>query len=176
MSDSWTDLIVSERMRVDQEFSSQVASSRFSSQEWSLVMTATEFQVEHPEDPERAQIVADTGKLDGILPELETVRTQMGGMGGPPGNAESGASSSSGGLLDAIGSALGFGGDGSDESGSGDEYADEREAAERLTAEYAEALQAELEANGRWDDVREAAAGSGRAEAGDAEAGDGGDG
>ncbi|MFC7213296.1 DUF5799 family protein [Saliphagus sp. GCM10025334] len=141
MGTEWTDRIVSERMTVDREFSTRVQSSRFSSQEWSLIMTATEFEIENPEDPETARMVANTDKINQILPELENVRSQVGAMGGAPG----GGNDSSGGFLDSIKGALGMGGGGSHDA--------EREAAEALTQEYAEELQARLEENGRWEGI-----------------------
>ncbi|MFC4245599.1 DUF5799 family protein [Natribaculum luteum] len=147
--DSWTDRIVGERMTVDQEFSSRIAGSRFTSQEWSLIMTATEFEIEHPEDPDRARIVANTEKIEQILPELENVRSQVGAMGGATPDQNSG---SGGGIVDSIKGALGMGG------GGGDSYEAEREAAETLTQEYAEQLQSHLESNGRWDSIRDSVA------------------
>ncbi|MCU4973035.1 DUF5799 family protein [Halobacteria archaeon AArc-m2/3/4] len=152
MSDnSWTDRIVGERMTVDQEFNSRIANSRFTSQEWSLIMTATEFEIENPEDPDAARIVANTEKIEQILPELENVRSQVGAMGGQTQGSGAGSGSGSGGIVDSLKGALGMG------SGGGS-YDEEREAAETLTREYAEELQAKLESNGRWDSVREAAA------------------
>jgi hypothetical protein len=149
MSDtSWTDRIVGERMTVDQEFSTRVQDSRFSSQQWSLVMTATEFEIEHADDPDRARIVANTEKVDQIIPELENVDQQMGAMGGQGGG---GTSSSSGGLMDSILGALGLGDGGND-------HDEQREAAEQLTQEYADQLQSQLESKGRWESVRQAAA------------------
>lgn len=150
--DSWTDQIVGERMTVDQEFSPRITDSRFSNQEWSLIMTATEFEIEQPESPESARLVANTDSVESVLPELENVRSQVGAMGGA--EPDRGGSNSDGGFLGAIKETFGLGGGDSD----GDEYADEREAAERLTQKYADALQAELEANGRWESVCEAAA------------------
>ncbi|WP_255168270.1 DUF5799 family protein [Natrononativus amylolyticus] len=144
---AWTDRIVGERMTVDQEFSRRVANSRFTSQEWSLIMTATEFEIANPDDPERARIVANTDKVEQILPELENVRSQVGAMGGAPSEA-----GGSGGIVDSIKGALGMG-------GGGGSYDAEREAAETLTQEYAEELQSHLESNGRWESVRAFAAG-----------------
>jgi len=144
---SWTDRIVGERMAVDQEFTSRITGSRFSSQEWSLIMTATEFEIESPEDPDRARIVANTDRVEGILPELENLRAQTGAMGGAPRDGGNGGS-----IVDSIKGALGMGGD------DGDHEA-ERRAAEALTQEYAEALQDHLEAKGRWEEIRELAAG-----------------
>ncbi len=155
MSDtSWTDRIVGARMSVDKEFSSRIASSQFSSQQWSLIMTATEFEIEHPEDPDRAQIVANTEKIDQILPELDNVQSQMGAMGGQAGGSQSG--SSGGGVLDSIKGALGLGG-----GDGGSSYDEERQAAEQLTQEYADQLQSHLESSGRWESVRRAAAETG---------------
>jgi hypothetical protein len=142
----WTDSIVGDRMTVDREFSERVQASRFSNQEWGLIMTATELDIEHADDPERARIVADTEKLPQIMPELDNVRSQMQSMGGGSSGSGSG-SGGSGGLFDSIASALGLGGSG----GSGDE---ELEAAERLTQEYADELQRHLENKGKWEQVR----------------------
>jgi hypothetical protein len=146
MSDnSWTDRVVSERMQVDQEFSSRIADSRFSNQEWNLIMTATEFEIADPDDPEQAKIVANTENVEQILPELEKLREQSPQMGG-------GAGTKSGdeGVLGSIKQALGVDGGG----GSTDA---EHQAAEELTAEYAERLQSHLESRGRWESIRSAA-------------------
>jgi hypothetical protein len=137
---NWTDAIVGERMALDREFSDRVRESDFSNQEWGLVMTATDFEIEDANDPDRARIVADTTNLPQMMPELENVRSQMGGMSG-------GESKSSGGVFDSIKGALGLGDDGGD---------DERlETAERLVQEYADELQEKLEEKGRWDEVRQ---------------------
>lgn len=152
MSDTpWTDRIVGERMAVDQTFAERIQQSQFSSQQWSLIMTATEFEIEHPDDPEQARIVANTDKIDGILPELENIQTGMGAMGGPDAD-RGGSNASSGGLLDSIMGALGMG------DGGSDDQQEQREAAERLTQEYAAELQSHLESKGRWETVRHAAA------------------
>ncbi|KOX96131.1 DUF5799 family protein [Halorubrum tropicale] len=142
----WTDAIVGERMTVDNQFNERVAASRFSSQEWGLIMTATEFEIENADDPEAARVVADTSSLPAIMPELENLRSQMAGMGGAPGG-DSGGSGGGGGVVDSIKGALGLGGGG----GSSDE---ELEAAERLVQEYADELQAHLEEVGKWEQVR----------------------
>ncbi|MDS0475617.1 DUF5799 family protein [Natrinema sp. 1APR25-10V2] len=149
MSDtSWTDRIVGDRMTVDQEFAARIQESQFSNQQWSLIMTATEFEIEHPDDPERAQIVANTDNLEGIIPELDNVQSGMGAMGGQPGGGATDSSASSGGVFDSIMGALGIGG-----GGGSDEKA-QLEAAERLTQEYATELQSHLESKGRWESVR----------------------
>ncbi|ELZ26419.1 hypothetical protein C474_19764 [Halogeometricum pallidum JCM 14848] len=140
---NWTDSIVGDRMTVDREFNERIAASEFSSQEWGLIMTATEFEIEHADDPERARIVADTEKLPQIMPELKNVRSQMAQMGGAPSDS---GTASSGGLFDSIKGALGFGGGGAD--------AERQEAAERLVQEYADELQRHLESKGKWKQVR----------------------
>ncbi|ELZ18461.1 hypothetical protein C477_10348 [Haloterrigena salina JCM 13891] len=153
MSDSpWTDRIVGARMTVDQEFSSRIADSQFSNQQWSLIMTATEFEIEDADDPDRARLVADTEQVEQIIPELENVPSGgMGAMGGP-GAGGGNRNGSSGGVFDSIMGALGLGGDG------GDDHAEKRRAAEKLTQEYADELQSHLESKGRWQSVRKAAA------------------
>ncbi|WP_265108182.1 DUF5799 family protein [Halosolutus halophilus] len=157
MSDTqWTDRIVGARMTVDQEFTSRIQGSQFSSQQWSLIMTATEFEIEHPDDPDRARIVANTEKVEQVIPELDNIQSGMGVMGGQPGGAGS-RSRSSGGVLDSIKGALGLGG--GDDGGS---HEDQRRAAEQLTQEYADELQSHLEANGRWESVRRTATDGGK--------------
>jgi len=142
----WTDAIVGERMTVDNQFTDRVSASRFSSQEWGLIMTATEFEIENADDPDDARIVADTSSLPAIMPELENVRSQVAAMGGAP----EGDGGSGGGLVDSIKGALGLGGSGGGGGGSDEEL----DAAERLVQEYADELQAHLEDTGKWEQVR----------------------
>lgn len=141
---NWTDSIVGDRMAVDREFNDRVRASEFTSQEWGLIMTATEFEIEHSDDPERARIIADTEKLPQIMPELDNIRSQTASMGGAEGDG--GRGGGSGGLLGSIKRTFGFGGDGVDQQ--------RLEAAERLTQEYADSLQQHLESKGKWDQVR----------------------
>jgi hypothetical protein len=150
MTDSeWTDRIVGDRMTVDQEFSQHVRNSRFSNQEWGMIMTAVELEIENPSDPEAARIVADTSKIGQVLPAIEESRSKMGQMGGAGGGGTGG--SSGGGLLGGIKDALGLGrGDGGGN--------DERErAAASLAQDYADELQAHLEQRGKWDEIRSVA-------------------
>ncbi|MFB6183049.1 MAG: DUF5799 family protein [Haloarculaceae archaeon] len=155
MSDSdsrWTDLIVGDRMQLDQEFTSAVDDSRFSRQQWGMIMTAVDFDVENADDAEAARLVADTSKLPSVMPELDRIEQQSGmaAMGG----ASDDDRGSGGGLLGGIADALGFGGGG----GGGQGYdLEELEDAERLVQEYASRLQEQLEDHGRWDKVRRAA-------------------
>ncbi|MFB6169068.1 MAG: DUF5799 family protein [Haloferacaceae archaeon] len=137
--DHWTDSIATDRMAVDKEFGERVRESDFSSQEWGLVMTAVEFEIEGAEDPETARVVADTSQVPEIMPELDNLQSQMGGMGGGAGGGSSG-----GGVVDSIKGALGIGDGGDDER---------LEAAERLAQEYADELQERLEDRGKWTRV-----------------------
>jgi hypothetical protein len=150
MSDDWTGRIAGERMTVDRQFTDRVEASSFSNQQWGLVMTAVEFDIEGPEDPETASLVADTSKLPSIMPELDKVG-QGGPMGGAPGGRDSSSGSEGGGFLSGVKAALGLaGGDGEDER---------TEEAEQLAQAYADELQQELAANGRWETVCEQASG-----------------
>ncbi|MFC7069332.1 DUF5799 family protein [Halobaculum lipolyticum] len=145
---NWTDAIVGERMAVDREFTQRIQQSQFSNQQWGLIMTATEFEIEAADDPDAARIVADTSKLPQIMPELDDIANQMGAMAGggdPSGNSSGGVL---GGIVDDIKSILGGGG------GGGGVDREKLEAAERLTQEYADELQRHLENKGRFEQVR----------------------
>jgi hypothetical protein len=150
----WQDMIVGDRMAVDSEFARQVDNSQFSRQEWGLIMTATTFEIERPDDAEAAELVADTSKLPTVMPELERM-SEMGPMGAPQ---DAGGGGAGGGLVSSIMSTLGLDGvaDGGDDL---DE--DTLEAAESMVAAYADELQGHLEEDGRWSEVRRAAAAEG---------------
>lgn len=147
----WTDAIVGERMTVDQSFNDRVVASEFSNAEWGLIMTATDLEMADAEDPEAARIVADTDDVAAIIPELESIRSRTAAMTGQSAGAD--RTASGGGVVGSIKRALGFGG-----GGSGDDDVDPKKlaAAEELTAEYAEALQAHLEAADRFEQARTA--------------------
>lgn len=130
---AWQDMIVGDRMEVDKDFEERIRQSQFSRQEWSLIMTAIELEIEGT--GEDARLVADTSQLEAILPELDRMKSENPMM----------ASDSSGGFLDSLKSSLGLGG-GVDE-GTLDE-------AETLATDYAAALQEHLEENGKWTLVR----------------------
>ena len=144
---NWTDAIVGERMTVDREFNDRIRQSEFSNQEWGLIMTAVEFEIEDADDPENARIVAETSKLPQIMPELDNISKQMGAMGGgdPSGGSSGGPF---GDIVSDIKEALlgGGGGGGVDQQ--------QLEAAERLTQEYADELQRHLESKGKFEQVR----------------------
>jgi hypothetical protein len=143
MADNWQDHLAGARMRVDQQFEQQVKSSRFSSQEWGLIMTAVEFEVRSAGDPDGARLVANTAKLEAVVPELGKIQEEMGGAPRQP-------SGSSGGLFGRLRQYLdGLTGDGGPEGGDDEQLA----AARTLTENYAAELQAYLEEQGRWADV-----------------------
>lgn len=145
---NWTDLIVGDRMAVDREFADRLAESEFSRQEWGLIMTATEFEIENP-GSEDARLRGDTSNLEHIWPELENIKSQMGALGGGGGGGRSG---SGGGFLGSVKRALGLGGDGGDDQ-------ERIDAADALVQDYATELQKHLESRGKWQEVREAARG-----------------
>jgi hypothetical protein len=163
MTDEWTNRVVGERMAVDQEFNNRVRGSEFSSQEWSLIMSATQFTIDDPEDPEAATVVVDreATNLEAIMPELENIQEQMGALGGA-GGGQSDVGGSSGSLFDGVKSALGLGGGG---GSGGDDYAERAESARQLAGEYGGELQSQLESKGRWAEICAVAA----AEGGDAD-------
>jgi len=132
---SWTERIAAERMQTDQEFADRVADSPLSSQQWGLVMTAVEFDIDGPEDPETAELVVDARKLSSVMEEIRRIGDRQ------PGSAAT--SDSDGGILDSVKGAFGVG-----------EPSDQlRETAEALSEEYARALQSRLEERDRWADV-----------------------
>lgn len=147
MTNGWQDMIVGARMAVDRGFANRVQSSALSRPQWGLVMTAVEFEVENADDPEAARIVANTSKLEHVVPEMQSVDDEMNQLRG--GGRSSGGG---GGMVDGIKNALGIGG--------GNDDSEELEAtAAGLAQEYADELQNHLEDEGRWDEVRRAAAG-----------------
>lgn len=135
---AWQDLIVGDRMQVDQAFAARVRESGFSNQEWSLVMTAVELEIQ--ESGEGATLVADTSRVADIAPEIERIKERM----GPYSAGEQGADRG-GGLIDSLRSSLGLSG------GSVDPETIQR--AEKLAAAYAAELEAHLRENGKWEQV-----------------------
>ncbi|TQQ82663.1 hypothetical protein EGH24_04230 [Halonotius terrestris] len=144
----WTDTIVGDRMAVDQAFTERVQASQFTSQEWGLIMTATDLEIEHAEDPDQARIVANTEAVESIIPELESIRSQMGPMAG--GTRDAG-DEGSGGVVDSIKGALGL-------SNGADDGVDQEQlaAAESLAQAYADELQQHLESKDAFEAAREA--------------------
>jgi hypothetical protein len=147
----WTDAIIGERMAVDQQFNDRVAASQFSNAEWDLIMTATDLDMENADDPETARIVADTENVATIIPELESIRAQTASMAGQPGGD---SQQSGGGFFESVKRVLGVGGEDRDKDDAVDP--EKLAAAERLTQEYAEALQAHLKDNGSFEQARAA--------------------
>ncbi|MFB6118967.1 DUF5799 family protein [Halosegnis sp.] len=138
MSD-WQDRIVGARMTVDTRFEDRVEASSFSRQEWGLVMTATEFDIDTSDEP---RLYADTSKLADIMPEVEKVSERTPTPGGGVDREDSR------GMLGSILSTLGLSG-----SSSGPDRAERVREAEELTQGYARELQSYLEENGSWEDV-----------------------
>jgi hypothetical protein len=147
MTNGWQDQMVGARMAVDQEFTEEVRASSLSNPQWGLVMTAVEFEIEHPDDPENAELVADTSKLEHVVPEMQSVDDDMAAMGGASGSA----GGSGDGVVGGIKSALGLGSD-------DDDTAELEATAKDLADRYAEALQAHLEDENRWETIRRSAA------------------
>src|SRR6056297_1606497 len=90
MTTDWQDHLAGARMQVDQQFEQRVRDSRFSSQEWGLIMTAVEFEVRSADDPDSARLVADTDKLGAVVPELGKIQEEMGGAPRPPSGSSGG--------------------------------------------------------------------------------------
>jgi len=139
--DDWADHLAGARMRVDQQFEQRVVDSQFTSQEWGLIMTAVEFDIADPADPERARMVAVTEDLEAVVPALEDIQGEMGASMGPRGDT-------GGGILDRLRGYV-------DSLTSGDDGMDEQQldAARVLADDYAELLQGHLEDQGRWADI-----------------------
>ena len=145
MRDQWTDRLAGARMQVDQRFQPRVEQSQFSSQEWGLIMTAVEFDIEAPQDPEAARMVARTEKLEQIIPELENIQQQMADGQGPRAD--------SGGLVSQLKSLKD-----SFTGGSGPDAEEREAAAVVLVEDYAAELQDYLVERGRWESICDAAA------------------
>ena len=148
MSDnSWQDMLAAERMQVDREFEDQVQSSSFTRQQWGLVMTAVEFDIENPADPDTARLIADTSKLPSVMPQIKQMEQSGGGMGAAAGSS---GGNSGGGLLSKLASVL--------PGGGGSSGGKRQHEAESLAEEYAENLQKRLKKRDRWQSVCEQAA------------------
>ena len=144
MTNEWTDQLAGARMQVDQRFQDTLEASSFTNQEWGLVMTAINWDIENPEDPDEATLVADTDQLSDIIPELENIQRQMGGSQQP---VEDGPDAS--GFLGRIKRYVhDLTSDGSSQSNQ-KRYNDAVELVEGYTLE----LQNYLEERGRWEEL-----------------------
>lgn len=148
MTSQWRDSLAGARMQVDQRFNDRVLASEFTNQEWGLVMTAVEFDIRDPGEPDSAELVADTENVKHVIPELENLPRGMGEQGGQRGQRDGG------GILGSIRNILGGdgGGRGSDQQ--------KLEAATALVEEYAGELETYLKEQGRWEAICERAAGA----------------
>ncbi|WP_436935581.1 DUF5799 family protein [Halovenus marina] len=148
MANDLSEQLAGARMQVDGRFNDRILDSQFSNQEWGLIMTAVEFEIDQPEDPAQAQLVANTDNVSAVIGELGDEQPRH-----PAGTAPAGTDSS-GGILDRLGDALGLG------SSESTDDTEQLEAAEALAREYADELQAFLEEEGRWAAVCESATNS----------------
>jgi hypothetical protein len=146
MSGEWVEQIAGARMQVDQRFQDRIVDSEFTNQQWGLIMSAVEFEIRDPETPSEAELVANTDRVEQILPEVEDIPQ---GMGGPPGGPSGGRS---GGLLSRLKQLL--------SGGDSDEVDQDRlDAATTLADEYVVELQTFLEDEGQWAPLCRQAAG-----------------
>lgn len=136
----WESQIAGERMAVDGEFSDRIGASSLSSQQWDLVMTAVQFDIENPGTPADATLVADTSRLDMVMEDVQRVgnRSPVGSDDAPRQRSDS--------FLGGVLSTLGIG------DSTGDDLRDE---AAELAERYAQRLQAKLVENGRWSTICE---------------------
>ena len=149
MSNEWTDQLAGARMQVDQRFQDTLEASSFTSQEWGLVMTAIDWDIENPKTPEEAELVADTDQLSEIIPELENIQNQMGGAQRP---VEEGPDTR--GFLGRIKRYVHDLTSNASGESSKKRYNDAVELVEGYTIE----LQSYLEERGRWEEICAAAA------------------
>jgi len=149
MTNEWTDQLAGARMQVDQRFQETLEASSFTSQEWGLVMTAVDWTIENPDQPEEATLVADTSKLSEIIPELENIQQQMGGAQRP---VEEGPDT--GGILGRLKRYV----HDLQSNSSGGSSTKRFEDAKELVDGYTVELQSYLKERGRWEDICQAAA------------------
>jgi len=145
----WTNRLAGARMQVDQQFQDRVAESQFSNQQWGLIMTAVEWEVENPEDDEAARLVADTSNFGDVIPELDRIEQQVGPGADPEGIEDSNPLRRA---MRKVANSVSLSNAG---GGSNQEQLDEAAA---LVQDYAEQLQAFLERQDRWAEIRQAAA------------------
>lgn len=134
----WRDQLAGHRMQVDRNFADRIQESELTNREWSLVMTAVEFEIEG--EGADAQLVADTSRIDAVVSEFDTIQ--------PGGGILAPYESSSEGIWELITEVIGSG-PRSDTT--------KRESAIELANDYAEQLQIYLEEQGQWKSIRQAA-------------------
>ncbi|WP_302080172.1 DUF5799 family protein [Salinibaculum rarum] len=149
MTNEWTDRLAGARMQVDQRFQETLDASSFTNQEWGLVMTAIDWDIENPEQPDAATLVADTSKLSDIIPELENIQQEMGGAQRP---VEKGPDTS--GIFGRLKRYI----HDLQSNSSGESSRKRFEDAKELVDGYTVELQSYLEERGQWEDICQAAA------------------
>ena len=163
---TWRDRLAGHRMQVDEQFAPQVRESPLTNGEWSLVMTAVEFDVRGEGDG--ARLVADTSALEDVVPEFDTMRQRgVGATSSRPESVEGALDSAKDSLgidsfddildLGPLSERLGVDLAGALGLDAGTDDDETVEAARRLADAYARELQAHLEAQGQWASIREAA-------------------
>jgi hypothetical protein len=149
MANDWTDRLAGARMQVDKRFSDRVLDSQFTNQEWGLIMTAVDFDIDEPEHPGQARLVARTDHIEDIIGELDSIQREMGGSPSPVDKGSSG-----GGIFGRFRQYL----QGLKTNSQGGNDREKLVAATKLVEEYATELQQFLEEQGRWEDICERAA------------------
>jgi hypothetical protein len=127
----WYSRAAHERVQVDSSFNSRLRDKPVTAHQWGLLMTAIEFDIVNPEEPERARIVPDVSKVDSVLDQVKEAE-----------DAPNAPAPDSPGIVERVKRALGI-------SESEDPY---KRAARSLASQYATELQAELEKQGRWEE------------------------
>jgi len=145
----WTNRLAGARMQVDQQFQDRVAESQFSNQQWGLIMTAVEWEVENPEDDEAARLVADTSNFGDVIPELDRIEQQVGPGADPEGIEDSNPLRRA---MRKVANSVSL------SNAGGGSNQEKLEDAAALVQDYAEQLQAFLERQDRWAEIRQAAA------------------
>lgn len=149
MANDWTDRLAGARMQVDKRFSDRVRDSQFTNQEWGLIMTAVDFDIDEPEHPGQARLVARTDHIEDIIGELDSIQREMGGSPSPVDEGSSG-----GGIFGRFRQYL----QGLKTNSQGGNDREKLVAATTLVEEYATELQQFLEEQSRWEDICERAA------------------
>jgi len=133
----WYSRAAHERVQVDQTFNARLRDKPVTAHQWGLLMTAIEFDIVNPEEPERARIVPDVSKVDSVLEQVKEAE-----------DASNAPAPDSPGVVERVKRTLGL-------SDPEDPY---KRAARSLASQYATELQEELEEQGRWEESCQRAA------------------
>ncbi len=133
----WYSRAVHERVTVDSAFNKHLRSKPITHHQWGLLMTAIEFDIVNPDEPERARIVPDLSKIDSVLPQVKEAE-----------DAANAPTPDSAGVVERVKRAVGL-------AEPEDPYV---RVARSLASQYATELQEELEKQERWEETCEWAA------------------